>query len=148
MRELKPHSLRIADDSFVHGEFNESQGQFSPDGRRMAYVVSDESGAPQIYVTSFPTPSGIRQISSAGGSQPRWRRDGKDLFCVALDHNLTAVTVKTDGTFESEVPHALFETELPPTPVRQAYSVSPDGQRFLLAAPVEQTGQAHLSRWC
>uniref|UniRef100_Q01PW8 Serine/threonine protein kinase n=1 Tax=Solibacter usitatus (strain Ellin6076) TaxID=234267 RepID=Q01PW8_SOLUE len=122
--------------AFLHGDFNESQGQFSPDGQWMAFV-SDESGAPQINVVSFPTPAGIRQVSTAGGSQPRWRRDGKELFYIALDHKLMAVSVKTGAAFEAETPHPLFETILPTTPLRQAYSVSPDGQRFLLTSPLE-----------
>jgi dipeptidyl aminopeptidase/acylaminoacyl peptidase len=121
--------------AFLHGDFNESQGQFSPDDKWMAYV-SDESGTPQINVVSFPTPAGIRQVSTAGGSQPRWRRDGKELFYIALDHKLMAVSVKTGATFEAETPHPLFETTLPTTPLRQAYSVSPDGQRFLLTSPL------------
>jgi eukaryotic-like serine/threonine-protein kinase len=122
--------------AFLHGDFDESQGQFSPDDKWMAYV-SDESGTPQINVVSFPTPAGIRQVSTAGGSQPRWRRDGKELFYIALDHKLMAVSVKTGATFETETPHPLFETTLPTTPLRQAYSVSPDGQRFLLTSPSE-----------
>ena len=122
--------------AFLHGDFNESQGQFSPDGKWMAYV-SDESGTPQVNVVSFPTPAGIRQVSTAGGSQPRWRRDGKELFYIALDHKLMSVSVKTGVTFEAETPHPLFVTTLPTSPLRQAYSVSPDGQRFLLTAPLE-----------
>jgi Tol biopolymer transport system component len=122
--------------TFVRSEFNESQGQFSPDGKWLAYV-SDEGGSPQIYVQSFPTPSGKWQVSTAGGSQPRWRRDGKELFYVAFDRKLMAVPVKTGTAFESETPRALFETALPITPLRQVYSVAPDGQRFLLASPVE-----------
>jgi len=121
---------------FLHSEFDESQGQVSPDGKWIAYV-SDEAGAPQICVTSFPTPSGIQQISSAGGIQPRWRRDGKELFYLALDDELMAVTVRTSGTFDADSPRALFETRLPVSALRQAYSVSPDGQRFLLAVPTE-----------
>jgi len=120
---------------FLHGDFNESQGQFSPDGRWMAYV-SDESGTPQINVASFPVPAGIRQISADGGSQPRWRRDGKELFFVGLDGKLMATSVKIGATFEAEAPHPLFDTT--PLPgLRQPYSVSPDGRRFLLSVPVE-----------
>lgn len=70
---------------FLNAEFNESQGQFSPDTKWMAYV-SDESGVSQIYVQSFPTLTGKFQISTEGGSQPRWRRDGRELFYVAADH--------------------------------------------------------------
>jgi dipeptidyl aminopeptidase/acylaminoacyl peptidase len=122
--------------AFAHSEFNESQGQFSPDGKWLAYV-SDEGGTPQIYVQSFPSPGGKWQVSTSGGSQPRWNRNGKELFYVALDRKLMAVPVKTGAAFEAGAPRALFETNLPTTPQRQVYSVAPDGQRFLLDAPVE-----------
>ena len=116
---------------FLQGDFNESQGQFSPDGRWIAYV-SDESGGQQVYVQSFPTPTGQRQISTEGGTQPRWRRDGKELFYLALDRKLMAVTVKTGATFENDAPRAMFQTELNVAGLRQSYAVSADGNRFLL----------------
>jgi len=122
----------------LHAEFNESQPQFSPDGRWVAYV-SDETGTPQIYVQSFPMLTGKWQISTDGGTQPRWRRDGKELFYLALDRKLTAVTVMPGATFEADTPRALFETTLPVSAFRQTYSVSADGQRFLLNAPLETT---------
>jgi hypothetical protein len=121
---------------FLHADFNESQGQFSPDGRWIAYV-SDESGSQQVYVQSFPTLGGQRQISTEGGTQPRWRRDGKELFYLAPDRKLMAVTVKTGATFEADAPRALFQTALNVTDLRQTYAVSADGQRFLLNAPLE-----------
>jgi Tol biopolymer transport system component len=120
----------------LHSEFNESQGQFSPDGKWMAYV-SDESGTPQVYVQSFPTLTGKWQVSPDGGSQPRWRRDGKELFYLAPDRKLMAATVKTGQIFESEAPHALFGTTLEYGALRQTYSVSADGQRFLLNTPAD-----------
>ena len=116
---------------FLQGDFNESQGQFSPDGRWIAYV-SDESGGQQVYVQSFPTPTGQRQISTEGGTQPRWRRDGKELFYLAPDRKLMAVTVKTGATFEADAPRAMFQTELNVAALRQSYAVSADGNRFLL----------------
>ncbi len=116
---------------FLHGDFNESQGQFSPDDRWIAYV-SDESGSQQVYVQSFPTLGGQRQISREGGNQPRWRRDGKELFYLAPDRKLMAVTVKTGATFAADAPRTLFQTELNVTALRQSYAVSADGQRFLL----------------
>jgi dipeptidyl aminopeptidase/acylaminoacyl peptidase len=120
----------------LRGDFNESQAQFSADGKWMAYV-SDESGGPQIYVQSFPTLAGKFQISTDGGTQPRWRRDGKELFYLAPDRKLMAVTVKTGATFERETPRAVFQTTLNLTDLRQTYAVSADGQRYLLNTPVE-----------
>jgi Tol biopolymer transport system component len=64
---------------FIQTEFNESQGRFSPDGRWVAYI-SNESGPFQIYVQSFPSSGGKWQVSTNGGAQPQWRRDGKELF--------------------------------------------------------------------
>jgi dipeptidyl aminopeptidase/acylaminoacyl peptidase len=123
---------------YVHGDFNESQGQFSPDGRWMAYV-SDESGTQQVYIQSFPALTGKEQVSTAGGSEPRWRRDGKELFYVAADRKLMSVPVKSGTTLQADAPRALFETTLPFAPARQNYSVSPDGQRFLLNTPAGTT---------
>ena len=120
----------------LHSEFNESQGQFSPDGRWIAYV-SDESETPQVFVQSFPALTGKWQVSTNGGTQPRWRRDGKELFYLAPDRKLMAVTVKTVDVFERATPQPLFDTTLPPDSTRQSYSVSADGQRFLLPVPVE-----------
>ena len=121
---------------YLHGDFNESQPQFSPDGRWIAYV-SDESGTRQVYLQSFPTLGGQRQISADGGSQPRWRRDGKELYFLAPDRKLMTVTVKTGATVESDVPRAMFQTTLNPGELRHTYAVSADGQRFLLNIPVE-----------
>jgi Tol biopolymer transport system component len=114
---------------FLESTFNESQGQFSPDGNWIAYV-SDESGEPQVYVQSFPKQTARVQISPGGGSQPRWRRDGRELFYVAADGTLTAAHVRTTGSFEAQAPSPLFTTRLQRGALRQSYDVSPDGQRF------------------
>jgi hypothetical protein len=106
-------------------------GQFSPDGRWIAYV-SDESGVDQVYVQSFPPLGAPRQLSTTGGTQPRWRRDGKELFYLASDRKLMAVTLRTGATFDADAPRALFQTALSLGELRQAYAVSGDGQRFLL----------------
>ena len=121
---------------YAHGPSNESQGQFSPDGKWMAYV-SDESGTDEIYVASLPTPGGLRLVSTGGGNRPRWRRDGQELFYIASDHKLMAVSVKTGATFAAGTPRALFETKVPNLVLSQSYSVSADGQRFLLTAPLD-----------
>ena len=102
----------------------------------MAYV-SDESGTQQVYVQSFPTVGAQRQISTDGGTQPRWRRDGKELFYLAADRRIMAVSVKTGAAFDADAPRALFQTELNIAELRQSYAVSVDGQRFLLNTPIE-----------
>src|SRR6185436_7255156 len=75
---------------FLHSEFNEFQGQLSPDSRWMAYT-SDVSGQPEVYVQPFPSADNELRISTAGGSQPRWRGDGKELFYLAADGKQIAV---------------------------------------------------------
>jgi Tol biopolymer transport system component len=120
-------------------EFRERLGQFAPDGNYVAYA-SDESKRNDVYVQSFPGSSGKWMISPAGGSQPRWRRDGKELFFVALDGRMMSVPVKTDSGFEPGAATALFEM-----PEFQqglfagafAYAVSGDGQRFLILRSAE-----------
>jgi hypothetical protein len=122
----------------VETAFDERDGQFSPDGRWIAYE-SNESGRFEIYVQSFPERGGTWQISNAGGAQVRWRRDGQELFYVGLDGRLMAVPfrVAPDGrTVEPGTPVPLFVTRMPGGPLqgafRQQYVVSPDGQRFLI----------------
>jgi Tol biopolymer transport system component len=133
MLQLEQGAQPIA---FLQSRFNESQGQFSPNGKWFAYV-SDQSGQPQIYVTSFPTPGGREQVSTAGGVQPRWRPDGRELFYLAPDGNLMAIAVQPADTLIAETPRVLFNTSLQRDALRQTYAVSSDGERFLLQVPVE-----------
>jgi Tol biopolymer transport system component len=120
---------------FLQTEFNEQAARFSPDGHWIAYV-SNESGRYEVYVSRFPGPGGKRQISAAGGSEPRWRPDGKELFYVAPDNRLMAAEVEPRGdSVEVKKAEALFG------PVHAAYDVSSDGQRFLaLVHPEGETG--------
>ena len=125
---------------FAQTTFAEVSGQFSPDGRWIAYQ-SDESQRAEIYVAPFngpgSVPAGKRQISTAGGIQPRWRRDGKEIFYISSDGRLTAADVSVKGTtFEVGAVRALFP--LPIIGVAHRYDVSPDGQRFLAIVPNEQ----------
>jgi WD40 repeat protein len=120
----------------VQTAFVESDGQFSPDGQWIAYQ-SNESGQFEIYVQKYPT-GGRERISPNGGAQVRWRADGRELFYLALDGRLMSVPVRVDSrtsTIQPAVPVPLFTTRIGPAllPVaRQQYSVSPDGQRFLM----------------
>jgi eukaryotic-like serine/threonine-protein kinase len=115
----------------LQGEFNERYAQFSPDGRSMAYT-SDESGKPEIYVVPFPGPGGKRQISRQGGFQPRWRRDGKEIFYLYSAQLLAAEVNGNGSTFEVGTVRSLFQGRSLITGGGYSYDVSPDGQRFLL----------------
>lgn len=112
--------------------FNENEARFSPDGRWIAYV-SDESGKNEVYVQPFQASgqsSGERwTISAAGGSQPVWRRDGRELFYLAADNRLMTAPVKTGAGFDAGSPTMLFKTE---PAAEHAYDVTADGQRFLI----------------
>lgn len=120
---------------FLQTEFDESHAQFSPDGRFVAYV-SNESGRAEVYVRSFPGQERKWQISTAGGDQPRWRRDGRELFYIAADKTLMAVPVSTGAALETGAPAPLFKTRVPLTTIsteKNYYLVTDGGQRFLVS---------------
>ncbi len=132
---------------FLVRPFIDTQARVSPDGRFIAYT-SDESGAQEVYVMDFPKPTGKWKVSTDGGAEPQWRRDGRELFYVSgRPPKLMAVDVRAVGaTFQAGVPRALFEANLDPrTTVRNRYIPSPDGQRFLMIAPAEQAGPTPLT---
>ena len=118
---------------FLSTPFNEFLGQFSPDGRWLAYV-SDESGSFQVYVQPFPATGERWQISTAGGMQPRWRRDSREILFIARDRKLVSVSIETRVGFRAEPPRPLFETRVPSVGAQYAndYAVSPDGSKFLI----------------
>jgi eukaryotic-like serine/threonine-protein kinase len=115
---------------YLQTPFNERDAQFSPDGRWMAYA-SNESGPMQVYVQAIPAGGSKFQISSAGGSQPRCRRDGKELFYISTDDKLMAVEVKIGNAFEAGPPQPLFDMPLSSIH-RWLYQPAADGQRFLV----------------
>jgi hypothetical protein len=122
---------------FLRSEFDENFGQLSPDSHWMAYT-SDESGRREVYVRPFPGGEFQRPISLAGGEQPRWRGDGKELFFMGGDGKMMAVMVKavagSKPSFEPEAPRALFGAHLAQfaTIPLFEYDVTSDGKRFLL----------------
>jgi Tol biopolymer transport system component len=117
---------------FLQTPFNEFQGKVSPNGHWIAYT-SDESGAWEVYVQSFPVPGEQRMISTHGGAQPQWRRDGRELFYLAPDRKLMAVDV-TPETLDVGIPRPLFQTRIRANIAsgRNDYVVTADGQRFLV----------------
>jgi serine/threonine protein kinase len=119
---------------FLAGKGSEVNGQISPDGKWVAYA-SDESGTWEIYVTSFPGAAGKWQVSRGGGSEPRWRGDGKEIFYIAPSGILTAVPVNGEGIFATGTPTPLFQVH-GRAPISSmdvfTYDVAKDGNRFLV----------------
>jgi len=118
-------------------EASETAATLSPDGRWLAYA-SDESGRNEVYVQSFPSGGGKRQLSTGGGQHPRWRRDGKELFYYSSEGKLTAVPVESGVSFAASAAVALFEFRSGSSgSAAVPYAATADGQRFLLNAIVE-----------
>jgi Tol biopolymer transport system component len=123
---------------YLESEANKRQAQLSPDGRWLAYTTN-ESGMAQIVVQSFPDPKIDKVvITRNGGTQPRWRRDGRELFYISPDGKLMAVPVKAGETFQTGTESALFQTPLMAGGVGslRGYDVSADGKRFLIISPL------------
>jgi len=129
---------------FLQTEFTEANGQFSPDGRWIAYS-SDESGRNEIYVMPFPGPGGKRQISTSGGSHPKWRGAGREIFYLAPDNKLMAAEVSGQGaTLEVGAVRSLFEVR-PYFEIGSVYDLTSDGQRFLINTTVEQKASGPIT---
>jgi dipeptidyl aminopeptidase/acylaminoacyl peptidase len=124
---------------YLHSQFNEQDGQFSPDANpRWVAYDSNESGQPEVYVQGFPEARAKFQVSAGGGHFPRWGPGGRELFYVSLNDKLMASDVKFGkDSLEAAAPHELFAL---PTPTINfiPYDVSPDGQRFLVQSPPRQ----------
>ena len=145
--EVLPFAGERKASTFLGTAFNEVQARFSPNTRWVAYA-SDESGRFEVYVRPFPPASGQTPISIAGGTQPEWRRDGKELFYISADGKLTAVPVTTDqATFSAGTPRGLFDVEVPEPnpPFPTDYAVTADGQRFFVNTVVDQPTHTALT---
>jgi len=151
---ILPMTGEAKPEPFLKTAFNESQGQFSPGttGQRWVAFISDESGPWQVYVEPFPAgPSAARiQVSAGlGGSQPRWRADGKELYYISEDNKLMAVDVKLSPSFQAGTPRPLLEAY-----VRGGagfaraifrYAVARDGKRFLINSDAIEPNSAGLT---
>ena len=125
---------------FLQTGANETSAQFSPDGHWIAYV-SDESGTNQVYIAPFPNPVGKWQVSRSGGSEPRWRGDGKEIFFLSPENKLTAATVNASGSnLQIGNAETLFEIH-PANPPGYHYDVTKNGKRFLVDSNRESNVQ-------
>jgi hypothetical protein len=143
-----PASGRQPPRPLLQTRFDETAGRLSPDGRWLAYT-SNESGRSEVYVVPCSGPGGKWQVSTAGGSFPHWREDGKELFFQGpgqgVAQSIMSVDARAGSTFEAGVPKLLFRTPL----IQQGWNgyrwaVSRDGQRFLVATPAGNAPPAHL----
>jgi Tol biopolymer transport system component len=112
------------------------------DRRWLAYT-SSESGRYEVYGMPFPSGGGKWPISVAGGTEPAWRADGKELFYLAPDRYLMAVPISAGASLQPGTPQRLFEapvsSNVSSSYTRNQYVVTADGQRFLVNQPVGRT---------
>ncbi|MFI5371823.1 MAG: protein kinase [Candidatus Eisenbacteria bacterium] len=119
---------------------SEELPRVSPDGRWVVYQ-SNESGRYEIYVQSFPTASGKWQISNAGGTEPEWSADGRELFYLSADGRVTSVAVQSGAQFGAGTPQPLFPIRVPDTGWYH-FRPAPDGKRFLVVTIDDQRSRA------
>jgi Tol biopolymer transport system component len=119
---------------FLAGSYTITNAQISPDGKWVAYA-SSETGEREIYVTTFPDGQGKWQVSRGGGSEPRWRGDGKEIFYIGPKQMLVEVPVTAVQAFSASAPQPLFQVH-PRAPISAtdvfSYDVTRDGKRFLV----------------
>src|SRR5579859_1683946 len=122
----------------VATNFADVTPSFSPDGKWLAYA-NNETGRQEVYIQPFPSGAGRWQVSTAGGSRPNWRKDGKELFFFSLDQQVMAVDVDQKGaSLQLGTPHALFKA---PTVSNGngPYTVSADGKKFVMNTVLPQS---------
>lgn len=137
--------------AFLETPANETEARFSPapeagssTGSRWVAYVSDESGRNEVYVREFSLngTGGKWTVSRTGAANPRWRKDGKELFFAALDGTVMSIDVGPGATFQASAPKTLFRV---PSGILPNWDVTPDGKRFLLL--VLQDAQAPFTVW-
>jgi eukaryotic-like serine/threonine-protein kinase len=121
---------------FIQSPFDEYDAYFSPDGRFVVYTAND-SGRNEVYVRRFPDGTGMKQISMRGGAQPRWRKDGNELFFVE-DATLVTVRVSSVRDFALGAAERLFEDKEAFAGRALRYDVSFDGRRILMTETLQK----------
>ncbi len=119
---------------YLQTQFMEDDGMFSPDGHWMAYI-SNESGNYEVYLSPFPSGGAKYQVSQGGGTQPRWSRDGSELYYIAPGGKLMQAGIKERGAgLEIGTPRLLFQQALASTGgAERGLSIAQDGKRILIS---------------
>jgi Tol biopolymer transport system component len=130
---------------YLHTAASENWAAFSPDGKWVVFSAADSSsGQPEVFVAPFPAPTRRFRISADGGSQARWRRDGKEIFYVAPNRMLMSVQIDTDASGVTVKDYdPLFELQHP-YGAYHAFDLSADGQRFLVNTLVVNPGGSRV----
>jgi eukaryotic-like serine/threonine-protein kinase len=130
---------------FLETQFNVLMGKFSPDGRSVAYV-SNDSGKDEVYVSPFPGPGARVQVSGGGGTQPRWRRDGGELFFLSPESKIMAAEVTAGAqNFHVGAVRELFTLSGLGTVPGYLYDVTSDGKKFLVVQDLVRTSTVPLT---
>jgi Tol biopolymer transport system component len=133
------HALQVAGDrkpdALGRASFNETDARFSPDGRWIAYV-SDETGTDEVYVRQFPEPGGQWPVTSGGGTRPRWRRDGRELYFMLPGGVIGSADIASGPSLAVGTPRPLFA-------IGSASDYEPfsDGHRFIVTRPARDTAR-------
>ena len=144
--EIRPLTDQAAPRVVAVSDYVENQARVSPNGRWIAFVT-DESGSNQVVVQPFAAPGARVQVSSNGGTEPVWSRDGRRLFYRA-NKKFVAATVTTAAAFAVTSRDVLFDDRFVSAPAPHAnYDVSPDGKRFLVLEPVDDPQIFVVHNW-
>jgi len=126
--------------AYQRTEASENWAAFSPDGRWVAFSSTAGSDVPEVYVTRFPTPGQAWRVSADGGTQARWRKDGKEIFYLSPDRKLMAasVTLEADTVKVGQI-ESLFPVSFP-YGAYHAFDVATNGERFLVNVSIAGSG--------
>lgn len=125
-------------------DFDVGPGQFSPDGRWVAYS-SRETGVHELLVEPFPRDGRKWQVSTSGGSFPRWRADGRELFYLSANSKLMVVQTDPRGDFRPQPPRPLFDVLVEPANGNNyPYAVDQSGERFFFVVLEEARANSPL----
>jgi hypothetical protein len=138
---VAPATSGGAPKALVQTPFNEYHGQWSPDMNWLAYT-SDDSGRPEVFIQPANRPGSRLRVSIDGGSHPRWRGDGKEIFYLSGNDKLTAAPFRLDSAGKAQIgePTPLFDLPAPyPGATDYRYDVTKDGARFLTLTTAGKT---------